>query len=120
VPGSFERSGHLALPHCSSCKGHGFRARLVGAHVEAGQLLASIYIPNLDQQFAQAKADLAQLPRGAEVGLATATAAAQLAAVTAEPWNASTKSQWASRQPKNCKTGAAAAKKVPMRAASAM
>jgi multidrug efflux pump subunit AcrA (membrane-fusion protein) len=109
VPGSFERSGHLPSPHCSSCEGHGFRARLVGAHVEAGQLLASIYIPNLDQQFAQAKADLA-----------TATAAAQLGAVTAEPWNASTKSQWASRQPTNCKTGAAAAKKVAMHAASAM
>jgi multidrug efflux pump subunit AcrA (membrane-fusion protein) len=35
----------------------------IGAHVKAGQLLASIDIPDLDQQFAQAKADLATFRR---------------------------------------------------------
>ena len=33
----------------------------IGAHVKAGQLLASIDIPDLDQQFAQAKADLGKI-----------------------------------------------------------
>ena len=45
----------------------------IGAHVKAGELLASIDTPDLDQQFAQAKADLA-----------TATANAQLASITAQ------------------------------------
>ena len=48
----------------------------IGAHVKAGQLLASIDTPDLDQQFAQAQADLA-----------TAAANANLAAVTAGRWN---------------------------------
>src|SRR3984893_4220894 len=80
----------------------------IGAHVKAGQLLASIDIPDLDQQFAQAKADLA-----------TATANAQLAAVTAERWNALVKLQWVSKQTADDKTGAAAATKATMDAASA-
>src|ERR1700719_2114757 len=80
----------------------------IGAHVKAGQLLASIDIPDLDQQFAQAKADLA-----------TATANAQLAAVTAERWNALVKLQWVSKQTADDKTGAAAATKATMDAAAA-
>src|ERR1700730_10557193 len=52
-------------------------------HVKAGELLASIDTPDLDQQFAQAKADLA-----------TATTNAQLASVTAQRWNNLVKSQW--------------------------
>jgi RND family efflux transporter MFP subunit len=80
----------------------------IGAHVKAGQLLASIDTPDLDQQFAQAKADLA-----------TATANEQLAAVTAERWNALLKSQWVSKQTADDKNGAAAATKATMDAASA-
>ena len=80
----------------------------IGAHVKAGQLLATIDAPDLDQQLAQAKADLA-----------TATANANLAAVTAGRWNTLVKSQWVSRQAADDKTGAAAATKATMEAASA-
>src|SRR3984893_15600311 len=80
----------------------------IGAHVEAGQLLASIDIPDLDQQFAQAKADLA-----------TATANAQLAAVTAQRWNTLVASQWVSRQAADDKNGAAASTKAAMDSAGA-
>jgi RND family efflux transporter MFP subunit len=80
----------------------------IGAHVKAGELLASIDTPDLDQQFAQAKADLA-----------TATANAQLAAVTAGRWNSLVKSQWVSQQSADDKAGAAAATKATMESATA-
>jgi RND family efflux transporter MFP subunit len=80
----------------------------IGAHVKAGQVLATIDTPDLDQQFAQAKADLA-----------TATANAQLAAVTAERFKPLVNSQWVSKQTGDEKTGAAAATKAAMDAASA-
>ena len=80
----------------------------IGAHVKAGQVLAKIDSPDLDQQFAQTKADLA-----------TATANAQLAGVTAERFTALVKSQWVSKQTGDEKTGAAAATKATMDAASA-
>ena len=80
----------------------------IGAHVKAGQVLAKIDSPDLDQQFAQTKADLA-----------TATANAQLAGVTAERFTALVKSQWVSKQLGDEKTGAAAATKATMDAASA-
>ena len=80
----------------------------IGAHVKAGQVLAKIDSPDLDQQFAQTKADLA-----------TATANAQLAGVTAERFTALVKSQWVSKQIGDEKTGAAAATKATMDAASA-
>jgi RND family efflux transporter MFP subunit len=80
----------------------------IGAHVKAGQLLASIDTPDLDQQFEQAKADLA-----------TATANANLAAVTAGRWSALVKSQWVSQQSADDKAGAAAATKAAMDAADA-
>ena len=80
----------------------------IGAHVKAGQVLAKIDSPDLDQQFAQTKADLA-----------TATANAQLAWVTAERFTALVKSQWVSKQTGDEKTGAAAATKATMDAASA-
>jgi RND family efflux transporter MFP subunit len=80
----------------------------IGAHVKAGQVLAKIDSPDLDQQFAQAKADLA-----------TAAANAQLAAVTADRFNTLVKSQWISKQTGDEKTGAAAATKATMDAASA-
>ncbi|HZC95955.1 MAG TPA: efflux RND transporter periplasmic adaptor subunit, partial [Bradyrhizobium sp.] len=80
----------------------------IGAHVKAGEVLAKIDSPDLDQQFAQGKADLA-----------TATANAQLAAVTADRFNSLVKSQWVSKQTGDEKTGAAAATKATMDAASA-
>jgi RND family efflux transporter MFP subunit len=80
----------------------------IGAHVKAGQLLASIDTPDLDQQLEQAKADLA-----------TATANANLATVTSERWNTLVKSKWVSQQAADDKAGAAAATKATMEAASA-
>jgi RND family efflux transporter MFP subunit len=80
----------------------------IGAHVKTGQVLAIIDSPDLDQQFAQSKADLA-----------TATANARLAAVTADRFNTLVKSQWVSKQTGDEKTGAAAATKATMDAASA-
>jgi RND family efflux transporter MFP subunit len=80
----------------------------IGAHVTAGQVLASIDTPDLDQQFEQAKADLA-----------TATANAQLAAVTAARWTDLVKARWVSQQAADDKTGAAAATKAMMASASA-
>jgi RND family efflux transporter MFP subunit len=80
----------------------------IGAHVTAGDVLASIGTPELDQQFSQAKADLA-----------TASANAQLAAVTAQRWSTLVKSQWVSQQASDDKTGAAAATKASMEATTA-
>jgi RND family efflux transporter MFP subunit len=80
----------------------------IGAHVKAGEVLASIDTPDLDQQFSQAQADLA-----------TASANAQLAAVTAQRWTTLVKSQWVSQQASDDKTGAAAATKATMDASAA-
>jgi RND family efflux transporter MFP subunit len=80
----------------------------IGAHVTAGQILAVIDTPDLDQQFAQAQADLA-----------TAKANANLAAITAERWKDLVKSQWVSRQATDDKAGAAAATKTMMDSAGA-
>jgi len=80
----------------------------IGTPVKAGQVLATIDTPDLDQQVAQGRADLA-----------TATANANLAAVTAQRWNTLVKSQWVSQQAADDKTGAAAATKAAMNSASA-
>jgi RND family efflux transporter MFP subunit len=80
----------------------------IGAHVKAGDVLASIDSPDLDQQFSQAHADLA-----------TASANAQLAAVTAQRWTTLVKSQWVSQQASDDKTGAAAATQATMDASAA-
>src|ERR1700712_1331846 len=80
----------------------------IGAHVKAGDVLASIDTPDLDQQFSQAQADLA-----------TASANAQLAAVTAQRWTTLVKSQWVSQQDSDNKTGAAAATKATMDSSAA-
>jgi RND family efflux transporter MFP subunit len=80
----------------------------IGAHVKAGQVLATIDTPDLDQQLAQAKADLA-----------TATANAQLASVTAQRTNSLLKAQWVSQQTADDKNGSAVATKAAMDAANA-
>jgi RND family efflux transporter MFP subunit len=80
----------------------------IGAHVQAGQLLASIDTPDLDQQLEQAKGELA-----------TAAANAQVAAVTAERWNTLVKSQWVSRQAADDKNATAAGTKAAADSASA-
>ena len=80
----------------------------IGAHVKAGQALATIDTPDLDQQLAQATADLA-----------TATANAQLASVTAQRTNALVNAQWVSRQMADDKNGSAASTKAAMDSASA-
>lgn len=79
----------------------------IGTPVKAGQVLATIDSPDLDQQFEQAKADLA-----------TATAKAQLAAVTASRF-AAVKPGFVSRQSVDNSTAAAAAAKATEDAAAA-
>jgi RND family efflux transporter MFP subunit len=73
----------------------------IGAHVTAGQVLASIDSPDLDQQFAQAKADLA-----------TADANERLAATTAQRYSALVGRQVVSQQVMDEKAADAAAKKT--------
>jgi RND family efflux transporter MFP subunit len=80
----------------------------IGAEVKAGQLLASIDTPDLDQQLAQAQASLA-----------TAEANERLAAVTAQRWQKLATSQWVSQQANDDKAGAAAAMKATADAAQA-
>ena len=80
----------------------------IGAHVKAGQVLATIDTPDLDQQLAQAKADLA-----------TADANLQLADLTAKRWRALLASQSVAQQAADEKTGDAAAKRATRDAASA-
>jgi RND family efflux transporter MFP subunit len=73
----------------------------IGAHVTAGQVLALIDTPDLDQQLEQAKADLA-----------TADANEQLAAVTAKRYSALVGRQVVSQQAMDEKAADAAAKKT--------
>jgi RND family efflux transporter MFP subunit len=81
----------------------------IGAEVKAGQLLATIDTPDLDQQLAQAQASLA-----------TAQANERLAAVTAQRWQKLASSQWVSQQANDDKAGAAAATKATADAAQAV
>ncbi len=74
----------------------------------AGELLATIETPDLDQELAQAKADL---------GVANANY--QLAQVTAERWQKLLKSDAVSVQEVDVKTGDAAAKQASVTAAQA-
>lgn len=80
----------------------------IGAHVEAGHVLATIDTPNLDQQLTQAQANLG-----------TAQANEQLAAVTAKRWRSLAGPGWVSQQANDEKAGAAAATKAAADAAAA-
>ncbi|MGC2460561.1 MAG: efflux RND transporter periplasmic adaptor subunit [Steroidobacteraceae bacterium] len=80
----------------------------IGAHVRAGQVLADIDTPELDQQINQAEADLA-----------TAQANERLAESTAERWKNMLSSQSVSQQEADEKTGAYAAGHALVAAAQA-
>jgi RND family efflux transporter MFP subunit len=80
----------------------------IGAHVAAGQRLADIDTPALDQQLAQAKADLA-----------TAQANLSLAQTTAARWNGLLAQDAVSRQDAEEKNGDLAAKTALVAAAKA-
>jgi RND family efflux transporter MFP subunit len=80
----------------------------IGAQVKAGQVLASIDAPELDQQLEQAKADLA-----------TARANQQLAALTAKRWSALLSSEAVSQQAVDEKVGDEAAKTAVVAASQA-
>ena len=80
----------------------------IGAPVKAGQLLAEIETPDLDQQLLQAKADLA-----------SAEANAALAATTSKRWQAMLGSDSVSRQEVDEKTGDFTAKQAIAKAAKA-
>jgi RND family efflux transporter MFP subunit len=80
----------------------------IGARVTAGQLLAVIDTPELDQQLEQAKQDLA-----------SAEANANLAVLTARRWKGLLSSQAVSRQTSDEKEGDAMAKRALVAAARA-
>ncbi len=71
----------------------------IGTKVKAGQLLATVDVPDQDQQLAQAKADLA-----------TAVANENLSAITAKRWNALLKENAVAPQDVDEKNGDLAAK----------
>lgn len=80
----------------------------IGAHVAAGQLLATLDTPDLDQQVAQARADLA-----------SAQATQRLSATTARRWTDLLSADAVSQQEAEEKTGDLAAKTALVRAAQA-
>jgi RND family efflux transporter MFP subunit len=80
----------------------------IGAHVTAGELLATIETPDLDQELAQAKANLA-----------VANANYQLARVTAQRWQKLLRSDAVSMQEVDVRAGDAAAKQASVTAAQA-
>ncbi len=80
----------------------------IGAPVKAGQLLAEIETPDLDQQLLQARADLA-----------SAQANASLAAATAKRWQSLLASDSVSRQEADEKANDAATKQAMVNAAQA-
>ena len=80
----------------------------IGAHVKKGQVLAVIDSPDLDQQLAQARADLVR-----------AEANRQLADVTYERWKTLSKQNIVSQQAKDEKYGDAMAKAADVQAAQA-
>jgi len=80
----------------------------IGAQVKAGQLLAEIETPDLDQQLAQARADLAK-----------AEADAALAQTTAKRWQSMRGTDAVSQQEVDEKSGDAMAKRAAVKAAQA-
>jgi RND family efflux transporter MFP subunit len=80
----------------------------IGAQVKAGQILAEIDTPDLDQQLAQSQADLA-----------TAQANERLAKITAERWQSLLKRDAVARQDSDEKEGDWQAKKALVTAAEA-
>ncbi|CAB3762554.1 efflux RND transporter periplasmic adaptor subunit [Paraburkholderia humisilvae] len=80
----------------------------IGGHVKAGQLLAVIETPELDQQLVQAKADLQ-----------TAKANADLAEITAKRWRAMLGTDAVAQQDVDTRNGDYAAKKALVDAAQA-
>jgi RND family efflux transporter MFP subunit len=80
----------------------------IGASVKAGQLLAEIETPDLDQQLQQARADLA-----------TAQANEKLAAITAERWQKILASNAVSKQDVDEKLGDLSAKRALVASATA-
>ncbi len=80
----------------------------IGAHVSAGQTLATIDTPDLDQQLAQAEANLA-----------TAETNARLAAATAQRYNGLAKPEFVSKQMLDTQNSGAATAKTAADAARA-
>jgi RND family efflux transporter MFP subunit len=80
----------------------------IGARVKAGQLLAEIETPDLDQQLLQARADLA-----------SAKANADLAAITTKRWKAMLEADSVSAQESDEKSGDYTAKQAMVNAAQA-
>jgi RND family efflux transporter MFP subunit len=98
LPGRFE--AYIHAPIYARVSGYLKNWKVdIGGQVRAGQLLAEIETPDLDQQILQARADLA-----------SAQANAELATITANRWQAMLKTDSVSRQEVDDKTGDLAAK----------
>jgi multidrug resistance efflux pump len=80
----------------------------VQGHVKKGQVLAVVDVPDLDQQLAQARADLVR-----------AQADEQLAQVTYDRWKVLAKQNIVSRQAKDERDGAFGARTAAVQAAQA-
>jgi membrane fusion protein, multidrug efflux system len=86
---------------------HGWYAD-IGAHVKAGQVLATIDTPELDQQLVQARADLVSVQ-----------ANMQLARITADRWSKMLAQDAVSKQESDEKTGDLASRTAQVNAAKA-
>mgnify|MGYP001185049041 FL=1 len=107
LPGRLEAYAHAAL----RARVSGYLKRWtadIGAAVAAGELLAEIETPDLDQQLAQARADLAE-----------AEADAELARITADRWRKLRDTQVVAAQEVDEKIGDHQAKQAAVKAARA-
>lgn len=107
LPGRFE--AYVRAPIYARVSGYLKSWKVdIGGKVKAGQLLGEIETPDIDQQLLQAKADLS-----------SAQANLELAATTANRWQAMLSSDAVSRQEVDDRTGDLAAKKAMVKAAQA-
>jgi RND family efflux transporter MFP subunit len=107
LPGRIE--AHARAPLYARVSGYLKRWYVdIGAHVQAGQLMAEIETPDLDQQLLQAQAELA-----------SATSNAALAAATSKRWQALLATDSVSRQEADDKAGDATNKQSVVNAARA-
>jgi RND family efflux transporter MFP subunit len=107
LPGRIE--AHTQAPIYARISGYLKRWTVdIGAHVKAGELMAEIETPDLDQQLLQSRAELA-----------SAKATAALAATTAKRWQALLATDAVSRQEVEEKTADLAAKQASVNALQA-
>ena len=107
LPGRFEAFAHAPIYARVSGYLKSWKAD-IGTHVQSGQLLGEIEIPDIDQQLLQAQADLA-----------SAQANAELSTLTARRWQGLLKSEAVSRQEVDDRTADQTAKLAMVKAGQA-